>query len=622
MRLSTKIDLTACRKQCKSCHLAYLKKHLDTTKKELVFDVECTGIPTEYVSSSLAENVGISKEQLLTVVDPVEWVSRNLTEVTQQNAPLVPRDYQAEMLRCTSRFKVLRTGRRVGKTHTMAMWILYKIFTVSHFRVVVVGPQNIHVAEIFKKLREMTQYNPVLAASISRQVSQPYTFELYNGSRVIGFVAGTTDARKDAGVSIRGQGADLLILDEFDYMAPSTFDAAIALITETNQAMIWAASTPKLDKGRLFEICSDPMWKEFYIPATQSPNWSPALERRLRTQYTAVGYRKEVLAEFSTEEKGLYRHKFVSAAKKDYSYDDMTYNPNWTYCMGVDWNDRSVGVFITVVGWDPLKERFVKVHDGHVARDDHDLQLAATERIVELNRLFRPAWIYADAGYGGVQISLLRKYGMDSIKRVGPKHPDARLKDIVKAYDFGSSVEIRDPWDKSIIKRNAKGFLVDNSIRIFEKGEIIFSKYDTRLEKQLLGYAIHHYTPTGQEVYEQSDKTVGDHALDSLNLALVAFAMEFSELGRPKYLGTIMTIDGGILTSRSGSSNTRISPIRDAPPVSRTTDDSPVTVGKPVKQYYPGVERDQDSTSNLRAAYGASLFWNRPRRKRPRLKRR
>lgn len=42
-------------------------------------------------------------------------------------------------------------------------------------------------------------------------------------------------------------------------------------------------------------------------------------------------------------------------------------------------------------------------------------------------------------------------------------------------------------------------------------------------------------TPTGTPVYRQGNEKAGDHNLDALNLALVAFTLKISDFGKPKY---------------------------------------------------------------------------------------
>jgi hypothetical protein len=118
----------------------------------------------------------------------------------------------------------------------------------------------------------------------------------------------------------------------------------------------------------------------------------------------------------------------------------------------------------------------------------------------------------------------------------------------VKYYKFGSTVEIHDPFTKKPVDKPAKAFLVENSVRYFESCSLTYPESDTELTKQLLGYKIKRVSQSGIPVYEQGDDTAGgDHRVDSLNLALIPFALEESVFGTPKY-----TFDIAIVSERLG----------------------------------------------------------------------
>jgi hypothetical protein len=104
---------------------------------------------------------------------------------------------------------------------------------------------------------------------------------------------------------------------------------------------------------------------------------------------------------------------------------------------------------------------------------------------------------------------------------------------VLKGFDFGSTVEIRDPFTKEPRNKPAKGFLVENAVRRFENSEILIPLEDTQLKRELLGYIIKHVTQTGQIVYTTVDEEIGDHNLDALMLSLVGFTLEKSQLGKP-----------------------------------------------------------------------------------------
>jgi hypothetical protein len=249
-----------------------------------------------------------------------------------------------------------------------------------------------------------------------------------------------------------------------------------------------------------------------------------------------LAYKHEIGAEFGEQEEGVFQNAYVQAARADYRYGQLAYNPSWMYTIGVDWNDTKIGTTIAVLGFNPITGIFTLVDKATVSRDGWT-QLAACEKIAAYNRIWNPVAIYVDHGYNSMQTEVLHQYGhralIDPAK--GPSHPDSRLRNIVKNYDFGSALEVHDLWTHQPIKKAAKPFLVESASRRFEQHDIRFSKYDESLEKQLLGYVVARVTPTGIPVYEASNENVGDHMLDALMLAIVGFILEKTVLGKPKY---------------------------------------------------------------------------------------
>ena len=132
-------DLNKCTETCFSCLKKYKKKHENDFKNaniKPVFKIKCDGIPKEYIDNKLLSSLSnIESEEALTLLDPVKWAEKNLDwycldpdgEIWKRKDPAgyydwkqtclsegrefkskYHRPYQAEILRCQSRRKVLR----------------------------------------------------------------------------------------------------------------------------------------------------------------------------------------------------------------------------------------------------------------------------------------------------------------------------------------------------------------------------------------------------------------------------------------------------------------------------------------------------------------------------------
>jgi len=427
-----------------------------------------------------------------------------------------------------------------GKTESLVISILYHMFTKpgvpvnEGFDVVIITPYQSQIDLIFKRIMQLIRSSPNTQNALFRSVKAPiYTIELYNNSKVAGFTAGTKSGGNAE--AVRGQHANMLVFDEADYLASKDMDAAWSIITNYPQASIWMSSTPSGKREKFFNTCSSKVWKEFHFPSQVNPMWGEDQEAFFQENMTSIAYKHEVMAEFGEQEEGVFQNSYVQTAMQDYRYQDMAPNPGWTYSFGVDWNDTAIGTTIVVLGFNPTVKKFIVV-DRHIVSRENWTQLAACQKIANLNRVWNPMAIYIDAGYGGTQDEVLRKFGYDSMidPAKGPSHPDSKLRNIVKKYFFGGSVETHDLFTHQITKKPGKAFLVENTVRRFEASDIHFSKFDDVLQRQLQGYVVKRRSVSGVPIFAAEEDTIGDHTLDALMLSIMAFTLEVSPLGKPK----------------------------------------------------------------------------------------
>jgi replicative DNA helicase len=554
-------DLRECDPACRECIKLYIKKH-KLQKADLKFEIPCRGIKKSYLDDYILSGLE-NPEDAIAIFDPVVWAKKYLDWIcidpdgkewqrkTEEGSlpsgfPLWnPKDakrgkspfhrpYQGVMLRCSSRRKVSRCGRQLGKTDTLAVSICYDIFTHKSFSVSLITPYQTQVELIFKRIIELISVNPELHNSIKEKRKSPnFYLELYNGSSIHGYTAGTK-SNASAGV-VRGAHAQKLIFDEADMLSRADLDASLALITNFPEAVVWMSSTPTGKRETFYKACNDTEYKEFHYPSQANPVFSDELERFFRKNLTELGYVHEIEAGFGEDTQGVYQKRYIEFAQADYEYGQLKPAPGWMYSIGVDWNDK-VGTVIRIVGLNSGDNALYCV-DHKTVKKEGWTQTAAIQEIVNLNRIWHPRWIYVDKGYGHAQIELLHGIGARAQRQGGG--PDARLAKIVKGYEFGGSIEIKDLFTKQPSKKPAKPFLVESSVRCFEDGRIRYPKSDKKLTAQLEGYYIIRLTESGVPKYGFLDEAVGDHDVDALNLAIVAFALESGEFGKSTFISTV-----------------------------------------------------------------------------------
>ena len=283
-------------------------------------------------------------EQLRILLDPVAWAEATLKDPKNPNKQVVIREYQRNMLEDKSIRKVSRCGRRIGKTFTMVVHILWYAFTHANSKQVIATPYDSQVTLIFDMIRQFIEGTPELIESIETMVKSPHhRIKLKNGALISGFTAGTRSGA--AGGSLRGQAADWLYMDEVDYMTDDDFETIYAIALEAPERIgVWISSTPTGRRGKFWSACQpNSGWTEFYYPTTVNPEWSPSMEKELRGMYSEQGYIHEVLAEFGDETIGVFKKEQIDKARQEYNYTAIpTYNA--IRIVGVDWDKLFVPI--------------------------------------------------------------------------------------------------------------------------------------------------------------------------------------------------------------------------------------------------------------------------------------
>jgi len=497
------------------------------TNKELAFIID---EPFEIDKELL--DLGISGEQqrqMHIAKDPVMWAKHFL----QVN----PRVYQILILRDPSLRKVLRAGRRLGKTFTLAITLLHYSYTHKDGRCLVIAPMKTQVELIYQEIGRIAGKNEVVMNSITRKVSSPqFMMEFSNGSTIRFFTSGMRSGGKSD--VARGQEAHVIVLDEMDYMHTDDLDALYAMLQKTAEdqpdKMMIGASTPTGRREKFWEWCRSERFKEFWYPSYCNPYFSKEQEDEFREQYTEMGYRHEIEADWGEDSEGVYPRKFVDKAfiSPAWTYDAQLTSARSFHVIGVDWDKYGAGtniVIVEVCAENYEDERFRGkcrvVYREEIDKSEYTLT-KAVDRIYQLNDIFKPKHIYVDRGYGEVQVELLHKYGIEN--------PRSGLKEKVRGVSFAESVEVRDPYTKMLVKKEMKPFMVDNVRQFLEKERILFPETDEELYLQLISYIVIRTTQLGRPIFEASG-TAMDHAHDALMLALLAITQNYGEFSGGNY---------------------------------------------------------------------------------------
>lgn len=512
---------------CSMCIKDQISKHGQIT-------IKCDGllsgkskIPEQFMHHFSEEEMDIVEQS----INPYYWAEKNI-DVKNENPStklFMPRWYQEQFLRCSARRKTIRAGRRIGKSQGITMGLLHKMLTTEKYYVLVVAPYDAQAEEIYVKAKQILNnlnepYDEIVE---SAKESPNYQIKLRNGSRLRCFTAGSSGAAQ-----VRGQPANLIYIDEVDYLGQKDFNSILAILLDKPDTELWVTSTPDGEK-QLYRLSQDKAYKEFHFPSFVLPHYNDDIDNDLRSQSDDMGYVQEVMAEFGTSRAGVFQKYFIDLCSKlSINNTDqasvLANRRNYIITMGCDWNHEGIGTRIVALAYDRINKLFFIVDKATVSKEGWT-QTAAMEKIIELNRKYVFDKVYVDRGFGYTQVETLKSFAIAQFGKLPKGHPDLMLAEIV-GVDFSSKIEVQDPYTNQIVKKDVKPFMVSILNKVIEKVAIKFDeKFDLAIIAQLKGYE-EKRSASGKPTYFASSATVGDHDLDALLLAMFAFNVEYDEI--------------------------------------------------------------------------------------------
>jgi len=422
-------------------------------------------------------------------------------------------------------------------TEVLVAKILNRLDTRPGYKILCVVPFQTQAADIYSRIQAFLAVSPDLRARVTRERESPvHEIGFDNGSRIRIFTAGERTGKSAS--DVRGQSADWLVLDEAAMLSDDTLVSIMATLTRARVPEIWVSSTPLEAVGRFHAWATNPMegFRVFWIPSSSAPEWSDEIEMFYRRTYSKAHYAREYEAKFGYTEKGVFRKQDIEFNGVIVPYDVTNPAPNPiedVYIFGVDWNSTGNGVVILVYAWSNTQEKFIFTYKEVIDNADFT-QLSAVDRIVQLNAVWQPKYIYVDDGYGKVQVEVLKKYGIE--------HPQTGLHRKVKPIAMNSPIEIRDPLTRKKIKKQAKNLLVEMAKAKMEAHQCVFPKSEDHKDGilgQIRAYEVIKTTAAGLNVYSQGN----EHLLTAWLLALGGFLIEFTDLTRVRLASDIVKMD-------------------------------------------------------------------------------
>jgi len=314
--------------------------------------------------------------------------------------PPLHRGGQRQFVLSKKRFKVIRAGRRWGKTYGAAVLALQEMlrggrvwWVAPSLRVTTEGWNYIYPAA--RMLQDALGKDRV---RISRSIGDRAVRFLLEGYRegIIEFRSADSD---NVDETLRGAGLDLLIVDEAAMIRDYVWDAVLqpALIDRKGRAVI--LSTPKGKNWfyrlvRYAESGADREWEAFHFSTYDNPHIQKKEIDRLRRTMSEYMFRQEILAEF-VDTSGLV---FQNVHECVGDYLEKPPVPGHSYVIGADWARTEDYTVFAVLDIDTGE--FVKVVRMNV--------LSFADQIYELEGLvaeYRPYAVVSETNAMGAAIT-------------------------------------------------------------------------------------------------------------------------------------------------------------------------------------------------------------------------
>ena len=429
-----------------------------------------------------------------------------------------------------------------GKSYAIIMELMYKIALAEKpLSILVAAPMVTMIDEISQVFMELSNLIDIPNFIQSKKSSPILEITFFNGSILKGITAA------DDGKSARGKKADVIWIDEVDFVPTKALDAIRAIQLDNPNVELIYTSTP-IGEGNLFNFANQKITKEFHYPTFTRPDYTDEMHSSTEA-LSAIAYAQEILAIYGLDEAGVFPIRFIDMAydyyiKDSYNEDFVLNNRDrFILIIGVDWNHDNNGTRIVVLGHDRVYSKFFIVEKQRISKIKMT-QTLAVQTIVDLNRKYNCDHIICDEGFGIAQVSMLRLKGEEQYGKVPPNHPDIKLVDTI-AVSFGSTLEITDPVKHQTIKKNTKQYIVENAQKVLENNQLALD--DLKDDEVILQMKNYHIARTGLRgnIYKPKDKKIGDHDLDALMLALYGFDMFYGAFIKPTLVehGNILSKD-------------------------------------------------------------------------------
>lgn len=335
-----------------------------------------------------------------------------------------PHPAQRRFIDSPAKRKVIRAGRRSGKTTGIAH------YAVNHFingrRVLYATPTADQIERFWYEVK-LSLAEPIDAGVYHKNETRHMVERPGTEQRIRAKTAWNAD-------SLRGDYADLLILDEWQLMNEDCWELVGAPMLLDNDGDAIFIYTPPSLRSRSTSKANDPQhaaklykkaaaddtgrWEVFHFTSHDNPHISTAALSEITRDMTAVGYRMEILAEDIDEAPGALWTRAILEQTRLFKAPDL-----FRIVVAVDPQSSTGQTGIIVCGAAKIGD---ELH-GYVLED------ATTEPAVK------------PTVWGGAAVAAYHKWGADAIVAEKNNGGDM-IENVIRNVDGGQNIRYSTVW--------------------------------------------------------------------------------------------------------------------------------------------------------------------------------
>jgi len=245
--------------------------------------------------------------------------------------------YQAELIKCTSKRIVACWARQTGKTTAIAVKVIHFAFTNKNTTTLIVSRGLRQSMIMFGIIENLIMKHPVLRKSVVK--STRTQIQLTNGSQITALPCGPD------GASLRGFTADLVVMDEAAFMPEDVIASVIFPMLATTDGTAIMLSTPWGREHIYYRSFKNPSYWSQHVKAEQCPLITQAFLEEQRRDIGELRYKMEYEAEFVEDENSFFKQDLIRECIEDYdpiNEDQLTAEGKiaGNYYLGADFGKR------------------------------------------------------------------------------------------------------------------------------------------------------------------------------------------------------------------------------------------------------------------------------------------